>query len=165
MKDDDFALASRSNAAGWLGLVERCLVVIGGAAVFALMILSVSDALLRSFLNAPIFGANDYAQVLLSFVVAASLPACVIAGRLIAIDTLVLMMPKKLQAVFDWGATLLGFCALIYLSWRAFKSGGEAAMFGETTLLLQLPFGPSYYALAAGCFVSALLMFFQKVIR
>ena len=165
MNDNSFGLASRNSAAGWISWVERLLVLLGGAAIFALMLLSVSDALLRTFFNAPIFGANDYAQVLLSFVVAASLPACVIAGRLIAIDTLILMMPERAQAWLDWITSLAGVTVLIYLAWRAFKNGQEAALFGETTLLLQIPFGPSYYALSAGCLFSALLMILQKVLK
>ena len=133
--------------------------------VFGLMGLSVTDALLRSFLNAPIFGANDYSQILLSFIVAVSLPLCVLSGRLIAIETLLEMLPCRLRGTIDWLTTILGVSILFYLSWRAFLNAREASLFGETTLLLQLPFGPSYYAIAAGSAISAVAMLTERLAR
>lgn len=161
----DNLATSGARTARWKQFIEVPLVVLGAAAVFVLMGLSVSDALLRSFLNRPIFGANDYAQVLLSLIVSLSLPLCVLAGRLIAIDTLVSRLPRIAQAPLDWLATGLGVGILGYLGWRAFLNAGEAALFGETTLLLQLPFGPSYYALAFGCALSALVLVAERVLK
>jgi len=157
--------SSSAGDARWRKALEIPLVILGALAVFVLMGLSVSDALLRSFLNSPIFGANDYAQILLSFVVGLSLPLCVLAGRLIAIDTLVTRMPRSVQVPFDWLTSALGIVILSYVAWRAFVNAREAAMFGETTLLLQLPFGPSYYAVAFGCALSALVLVAERVLK
>jgi len=157
-----------SQSAGnarWRKGLEGPLVILGAGAVFVLMGLSVSDALLRSFFNMPIFGANDYAQILLSFIVSLSFPLCVLAGRLIAIDTLVSRMPHVIQAPLGWLTTALGIVVLSYVGWRAFVNAREAAMFGETTLLLQLPFGPSYYAVAFGCALSALVLLAERVAK
>ncbi|MEM9632455.1 MAG: TRAP transporter small permease [Pseudomonadota bacterium] len=157
--------ASGLPTAGWRNWIEVPLVIAGGLLVFSLMGLSVSDALLRSFFNKPIFGANDYAQILLSFVVSLSFPLCVLAGRLIAIDTLVLKLPSTTQIVLDWIVTVLGTVMLAYLSWRAFSNALEAATFGESTMLLQLPFGPSYYAVSAGCGLAALVLVLERISR
>lgn len=146
-------------------MLEIPLILLGAAGLFILMGLSVSDALLRSFFNRPIFGANDYAQILLSFVVALSLPLCVLSGRLIAIDTLASRLPRAVRAPLDWLTTALGVAILAYLGWRAFVNAQEAALFGETTLLLQLPFGPSYYAVAFGCALSALVLFVERILK
>jgi len=164
MSKQDFGAPSLETS-GWRNWVEVPLVISGALFVFALMGLSVSDALLRSFFNKPIFGANDYAQILLSFAVSASFPLCVLAGRLIAIDTLVLMMPKTVQKWLDLLVTVSGTIMLSYLTWRAFLNALEAATYAEATLLLQLPYGPSYYAVAAGCAVSAILLVMERVFR
>lgn len=153
------------HPAGWRKWIEVPLVFAGGILIFTLMGLSVMDALLRSFLNQPIFGANDYAQILLSFAVAISFPLCVLAGRLIAIDTIVLMFPVALQAILDWLVTVLGTSILAYLAWRAFLNARDAALFDESTMLLQLPFGPSYYAVAAGCGFAAVVLVLEKLTR
>jgi len=143
--------------------IEVPLVVVGGVIIFALMGMSVSDALLRSFANKPIYGANDYIQILLSFSVALSFPLCVLAGRLIAIETLVEKLPERLQDGLDWMATLVGVAMLSYVCWRMLINGLESAKFAETTMLLQLPFAPSYYALAAGNGLSALLLLAVRI--
>ncbi len=151
--------------AGWFKRLEILLVVSGAAIVFAFMGLSVSDALLRSFFNKPIFGANDYAQILLSFAIAISFPLCVLSGRLIAIDTLLRRFPAPVQSLLDWSTTILGIAMLAYLAWRSFFNALEAATFGETTLLLQLPFAPSYYAVAIGCGLSALVLLLERITK
>lgn len=153
------------RSTGWRKRVEVPFVVAGAVLVFVLMGLSVADAFLRSVINSPIFGANDYAQILLSFVVSLSFPLCVLAGRLIAIDTLVLKLPSTAQIVLDWIVTVLGTVMLAYLSWRAFSNALEAATFGESTMLLQLPFGPSYYAVSAGCGLAALVLVLERISR
>jgi TRAP-type C4-dicarboxylate transport system permease small subunit len=157
--------ATSLHPAGWRRWIEIPLVFAGGVLVFSLMGLSVSDALLRSFFNKPIFGANDYAQILLSFVVSISFPLCVLAGRLIAIDTIVLMLPRALQVVLDWLVTILGTLILGYLAWRAFLNALDAATFGESTMLLQLPYGPSYYAVAAGCAFASVVLILERLTR
>ena len=133
------------------GLVE----VLGGLALLALMGLTVSDALLRSLANRPILGAGDLIQVLLALVVAASLPLCVLAGRAIAIESLVQRLPAGLAAAVTRLAHLIAAAALAVLAWRCWINAGEAALFGETTMLRRIPYGPFYAALAVSSALSA----------
>ncbi|AVX05698.1 hypothetical protein MXMO3_03192 [Maritalea myrionectae] len=165
MENEKFGAPAQQQNAAWRRWVEAPLVICGAALVFMLMGLSFADALLRSLFNMPIFGANDYAQILLSFAVAICLPLCVLSGRLIAIDTITNMLPNAVQNLLDWVVTIMGVIILSYLTWRAFSNALEAATFGESTLLLQLPFGPSYYAIAAGSGLSAVLLLVERVLR
>lgn len=131
--------------------------VVGGVGVVALMLLTVADALLRSFANAPILGANDLTQVILAVVVAASVPLCIASDRAVAITALVDRMRPAAGGLVRRTAYAASTAALAYLAWRCFVNGGEAAMFGETTMLLRIPYGPFYYALSAGFGFSAVL--------
>ncbi|MGJ3263236.1 MAG: TRAP transporter small permease [Salinarimonas sp.] len=131
--------------------------VVGGAGVLALMLLTVSDALLRTFANAPILGANDLTQVILAIVVAASVPMCIASDRAVAITALVDRMKPAAGGLVRRAGYAASAAALGYLAWRCFVNGGEAAMFGETTMLLRIPYGPFYYALSAGFGLSAVL--------
>lgn len=151
------------HPSGWRRWIEAPLIACGAVTVFAMMFLSVSDALLRSFFDRPIFGANDYTQIILSIAVSISLPLCVLAGRAIAIDTLVAMLPKPTGRLIGWAVSLLGAAMMAYLAWRAFLNGREAARFAETTLLLQLPLDVSYYAIAAGSALSAALLITESL--
>ena len=129
---------------------------LGGVALLLLLVLTVSDALLRSLANRPILGAGDLVQVLLALVVAASLPLCVLAGRAIAIDSLVTRLPGRWADAVTRLAHLIAAMALAVLAWRCWINAGEAALFGETTMLRQIPFGPFYTALAVSSALSAL---------
>ena len=146
----------------WL---EAPLIAGGAVAVFAMMFLSVTDAMLRSLFDSPIFGANDYTQVILSIAVSISLPLCVLAGRVIAIDTLVALLPAGLQRPIALLVSLLGTVMMAYLGWRAWLNAREATRFGETTLLLQLPLDISYYAIAAGSALAAVLLLTEGMRR
>jgi TRAP-type C4-dicarboxylate transport system permease small subunit len=145
-------LASRLAVRGLHLLLEG----VGGLGILALMLLTVSDALLRSFANLPLAGANDFTQVMLVIVVACALPLCVAGGRAITIDLLVNLMPDSVRSVLHRFAALSGAIVLGYLAWRCFLNAREAAFFGETTMLMQIPFGPFYLALAIGLTLSAL---------
>jgi TRAP-type C4-dicarboxylate transport system permease small subunit len=147
----------QSGAARWAtGLVE----LVGGIAIFLLMLMTVSDALLRSFANRPILGGNDLVQVMLVVVVACAVPLCIAGGRAIAIEFLVARLPSRIGGMIGRAMSTIAAVALGYLAWRCWVNAGEAARFGETTMLLQIPFGPFYLALAISFAVSAGLFAF-----
>ncbi len=136
---------------------ERLLDLAGGAALVFLMALTVADALMRSLLNRPILGGGDLVQVTLVVVVAASIPLSIAAGRAIAIDALVALLPEGARRVLLRATSAVSALALGYLAWRCHLNAGEAATFGETTMLLQIPFGPFYRALSIAFGLAAFL--------
>jgi TRAP-type C4-dicarboxylate transport system permease small subunit len=138
---------------GTLAILE----LVGFSGVILLMLLTVSDGLLRTFANRPILGADDYTQVILALVVAVSLPLCVASGRAIAVDLFVRLMPLAVRRSIRLLVAISSAAALGYLSWRCLLNARDAQSFGETTTLLQIPYGPFYLALAAGLAISAML--------
>lgn len=132
--------------------------IVGGVALILLMLVTVTDALMRSVLNRPVLGGSDLIQVMLVVVVACAIPICVAAGRAIAIEVLVRLLPDNAARSLHRVVAGAGAGALGYLALRCFVNGREAAMFGETTMLLQIPFGPFYLALALSFAVSAMLL-------
>lgn len=131
--------------------------IAGALGLLALMGLTVSDALMRSFLNRPILGSGDLVQVILVVVVACSVPLCIAAGRAIAIEILVQRLDEGPRRLLHRLTALTGAAVLLYLAWRCHVNAGEAAMFGETTMLLRISYGPFYAVLAASFLLSAVL--------
>lgn len=131
--------------------------VVGGLALIVLMLVTVSDALMRSLFNRPVMGGGDVIQVTLVVVVACAIPVCIAAGRAIAVEFFVRLLPPAGARALHRVVAALGAAALLYLAWRCFLNGREAEMFGETTMLLQIPFGPFYTALAVSFALSAAL--------
>ena len=144
--------------------VTFALEVLGGLALAALLFITVADALMRSVLNRPILGGGDLVQVALVLVVASAVPLSIAAGRAIAIEMLVERLPPILGSAV--GRVTAAVCAVAsaYLAWRCYVNAGEAALFGETTMLLQIPYGPFYGALALSFGISTLL-FASDVLR
>lgn len=128
----------------------------GGLALFGLMLLMVADALLRTFLNAPMFGAQEVTRVLLSVVVACAVPLCFLQGKSITIDAFVERLAPAWQRRIAAAAHLLSAAALAFLAYRCALNGWEASRFGESSMLLSIPSGPFYLALGAGFAASAL---------
>jgi TRAP-type C4-dicarboxylate transport system permease small subunit len=159
----DEATGRPGDPGSWRRWVEAPLIACGGVTIFGMMFLSVTDAFLRSFFNAPIFGANDYTQIILSIAVSISLPLCVLAGRVIAIDTVVALLPRSLHRLIGHAVSIGGAIMMAYLAWRALRNAMEAARFAETTLLLQLPLDVSYYAISAGSALSAVLLIVERL--
>ncbi|MDZ4093929.1 MAG: TRAP transporter small permease [Paracoccaceae bacterium] len=129
-------------------VTEQAVAVLGGGALVALMLLTVTDALMRSILNRPVMGGGDLIQIVLVLVVAAAVPLSVAAGRAIAIDFVVTRLPSAVSRPLLRLTSATSAIAFGYLAWRCQINAGEAAMFGETTMLLQIPYGPFYQVLA-----------------
>ncbi len=146
-----------------LALPLFLLELFGGGALLLLMGLTVSDALLRSLANRPILGGSDLIQVTLSVVVACALPLCVAAGRAIAIDMLVDRLPERARAIVARLVAVICSGVLLALSWRCAVNAGEAAMFGETTMLLRISYGPFYLALSVSTLLCALIFLFDAL--
>ncbi len=138
--------------------------VIGGIALIALMVLTVTDALMRSLANRPILGGGDLIQVILVVVVACAVPLCVAAGRAIAIEFFVNLLPTVRRNLMQRFTALISAIVLLYLAWRCYINAGEAAMFGETTMLLRIPFGP-FYAVLAVAFLLSAIFFLHRALR
>lgn len=138
--------------------------LVGGVALIGLMVLTVTDALMRSLANRPILGGGDLIQVFLVVVVACAVPLCVAAGRAIAIELFVNLLPPLGRGLLQRFTALISAGVLLYLSWRCYINAGEAAMFGETTMLLRIPFGPFYGVLAVSFLLSS-VFFLRSAMR
>jgi TRAP-type C4-dicarboxylate transport system permease small subunit len=151
----DEAAADKPVTGGWR-FANAVLLVLGGAALLALMFLSVTDALLRTFFNAPVFGAQEVARMVLAAVVAFGVPAGIVAGQSITIDIVSERLPPRIARPVEKFVLVLAAAIMSLVAWRCAVNGMAAAGFGEATVLLSIPYGPFYYCLAAGFAAAAL---------
>jgi TRAP-type C4-dicarboxylate transport system permease small subunit len=152
---DEAAPAGKLVADGWR-IPNAILLTFGGAAILALMLLSVTDALLRTFFNAPLFGAQEVARMMLAAAVAFGVPAGIVAGQSITIDIVAERLPPRIARPVEKLVLVLAAAIMVLVAWRCAVNGMAAARFGEATVLLSIPYGPFYYCLAAGFAAAAL---------
>lgn len=129
--------------------------LVGGAAVVALMLLTLADALMRS-LSRPILGANEITEALLLVVVSAAIPISIVSGKAIAIEGLVASLPHRLAGIIVLAGTLLSTVLMAFLAYHSFRTSADARDFGERSAILHIPHDILYVILSVGASCAAL---------
>jgi TRAP-type C4-dicarboxylate transport system permease small subunit len=136
----------------------------GGILLFVLMGLIVVDVTGRYVFNSPLYGSLDLSITLLVLIVASSIAYGGRTGAHVTAD----IFRTLLGARFEWlnGIFIKLFAAIITAiwCWRLFVTGRTAARLGESTLLLNIPFEPIYFALGIGVGLYSLVLFTEAVV-
>jgi TRAP-type C4-dicarboxylate transport system permease small subunit len=136
----------------------------GGAMLLGLMVLTVMDVTLRYCFNAPLYGARDVAKLMLLVMVALSVAYSARTGGQVVIAFFSRRMGPRLATASEAGARLAAIVMLAILARQLWVSGKTAAMFGETSLALQIPYGPFYWVLALGMLLYALVLVLELLL-
>jgi TRAP-type C4-dicarboxylate transport system permease small subunit len=136
----------------------------GGAMLLGLMGLTVADVTLRYFFNAPLYGARDVAKLMLLVMVALSVAYSARTGGQVVIEFFSRRMGPRLAVISEAGARLATLAMLAVLSRQLWISGGHAAAFGETSMALEIPYGPFYRFLAFGMLLYALVLVIELLL-
>jgi len=130
----------------------------GGAMLLGLMGLTVVDVTLRYLFNAPLYGARDVGKLMLLALVALSVAYSARTGGQVVIEFFSHWMGPRLAAFSEAGARIATIVMLTILSWQLWLCGGSAAIFGEASMALGIPFGPFYSLLAIGMLLYAVVL-------
>ncbi len=126
------------------------LMEISGAAIFALMLLTVADVTLRSLVNMPVKGSMELVEILM---ILAAFPAFVWVQHRdghINVDLLTGMLSKGWQAVAALFCRVTGTVFIAILSYELLNQTVLKFQDAEATLLLHIPIWP-FVGLAAVC--------------
>ena len=145
-----------------LDLVDRAVrpvaLYAGGLAVIGLASLVVVAVVCRYVFNAPIFGADDFNQILLVLTVAFSIGYSGRTGGQVVVEILGIVSGPKLTRWTDIVVKSAGCAMIAVLVWMLVESGVNAAKYGETTLSLELTLQPLFWALAFGMALYGLVL-------
>jgi len=133
---------------------------VGGASLFALMAISVSDATMR-VLDRPFVGAKEVSEAFLVSCVAIALPISVYRGKAVAIEGLVTLFPDLMARIISACGNLLGCALCALLSYELVKAAADARDFAEKSALLSIPFELLYQILAVGVGLTALAFLYR----
>lgn len=146
-----------------LDLVDRVVRTIalyaGGIAVTGLAALIVAAVVFRYVFNSPIFGADDFNQILLVFTVAFSVGYSGRTGGQVAVEILGVVSGPKLTRWTDIAVKTAGCAMTAVLVWMLVESGNNAARYGETTLSLEITLQPFFWTLAFGMALYGIVLF------
>lgn len=138
---------------------------LAATALFALMLMTFADVVLRSAFNSPISAATELTRLFMAITVFASLPVITWRGEQIVVDLLDPFFRGRAAQIRD---VLIDSLAGIVIFWpaiRVYELAERAKEYGDTTEYLQIPQFYIAYFIAFSTFVTALILLLRAVIR
>lgn len=138
--------------------VSGGLAVLSGLVLVAAIGLTFADVVLRYVFAAPILGARDLLEMGMVTVVALALPFTWRIGGHIVVDLIPEYGIRALDRGRDIAVRAIGCFVFAVLAWRAWLRADDAALFNEATNMIELPFQPFFWLLAAATAFQALVL-------
>lgn len=130
-----------------LWLARACL-ALSALCLFSIMILTVVEVIGRYVFNAPIFGRQDIAQILLALSIFLAFPVVTLRGEQIDVDLLDGMFSERSAFWRDRLIAVLVAVSLLTMGYWLFARAEKVLSRGITTELLFLPKYPLIYFIA-----------------
>lgn len=127
-------------------------------ALAALVLITVVDVAGRFLLNKPFFGAVEVSEFLLVFIGFGGLAYAELSQSHITVDFVSNALPRRVQALLDSIAALLGALFWGIVAWRAIEHAEQVREAAEVSISLAVPTYPFYLVVAAGSILFAVLL-------
>jgi TRAP-type C4-dicarboxylate transport system permease small subunit len=144
---------------GFLSGVERIgkfLNVIAGISLTFLMLLTITDVILRMF-KKPVVGTYELVAFSGAVVIGFSMPLTSYVRQHIFVDFLILKFSQKVRNIFNIATRCLVIALFLLIGWNMFKYAWDLQRSGEVSLTLQMPFYPVAYGVGVCCFILCLV--------
>jgi TRAP-type C4-dicarboxylate transport system permease small subunit len=131
--------------------------VVGEISLTFMMLLTVSDVILRSF-RRPIVGTYELVSFSGAVAIGFSVPITSWMRGHVNVDLFTSKLPQKVRDAFDIGTRCLVISLFLLLSWRLIIYGMNLYRVREVSMTLQLPFYPVAYGLGIAFLVQSLVL-------
>jgi len=128
-----------------------------------MMLLTVSDVVLRSLFRKPILGTTELTENMMACLAFLALAWCAVERSHLKVDLVMILLPERVQAVFDSFTSLAGLCLVGLISWRSFLEGAVVKELNIESSLLRIPAYPFYYVMAVGFSILCVVMVTQFI--
>lgn len=127
----------------WLKPVEDGLNMVAALAIFALMLLGVTQIVLRKFFNAPIVGYIDLVELSMATFAFLGAAYCQRMGDHIRMEIVVGMLKGRSLWIAEFVATLAALAMVSVLVWFGWDHFLRSYQLGDTTIDAEYPVWPS----------------------
>lgn len=145
-----------------LTVVTTVLDKIGGTALTLMMLLTVTDVLLRAF-GHPIIGTYEIVGLSMALVIGLTIPKVSLDRGNIQVEVLLDRLPKGRRAVLNTCTRLLAILLFLLVGYNLITVGNEIHMSGEVSPTLRIPAYPLAYAVAIACFIECCVFLLQII--
>ncbi|MBO6727095.1 MAG: TRAP transporter small permease [Rhizobiaceae bacterium] len=136
---------------------------VSGMALLIVGGVTAADVIMRYLFLSPILAAADILQIAMPVVVFLALPFATRSDSHIAVDLFANLRNVRLNSIRDALIKLAVAAMSLALAWGGWERAEEAALFGEATNMIGLPFRPFFYVIVAGCAANAAALIAEAV--
>ena len=143
--------------------LSRLLDKVAGLVIVAIMLLIVSNVLMRSIFNSPILGTYEYVGFFTAVAVSLSLAFCALQGGHIAVDFVMERLPMRIQAVSDIIINTLSTLFFGGVAWGLFVYAFDVKSSGLVSATAQTPVHPFIYVVSLGFIMLAIVQLLKLI--
>jgi TRAP-type C4-dicarboxylate transport system permease small subunit len=136
--------------------LSRFFNIIAGVSLTFLMLLTITDVILRGF-NMPIVGTYELVALAGAVVIGFSMPLTALLRAHIYVDFLIARFSKTVRNGFNIATRSLVILLFLLIGWNLLQFGSDLQKSGEVSLTLQMPFYPIAYGVGICCFIQCLV--------
>lgn len=144
------AVPSNKNAQGFPERLLRGVALVGGFALFALMLLVSAAVFFRYVLNQPILGDQELVEIGMSVVVMLSIPYTGLKGAHIRVDILDRFLGATGRFWADVFTRVISSFVLFLLVRKTWDKTLDAHKYGDVTNMIEIPVWISYGSITIG---------------
>ena len=137
--------------------ISRFLNIIAGISLIFLMLLTITDVILRGF-KSPVPGTFEMVAFAGAVVIGFSVPLTSWLRGHIFVDFFILKFSQKGRDIFNIATRCVVIVLFFLIGWNLIKYGMDLQKSGEVSLTLQMPFYPVAYGVGVCCFVQCLVL-------
>ena len=148
----------------WERPADATLGIAASAILFAMMLLTFVDVVMRYLLNWPIRGGFELTELMLLLLIFAGLPLVSHADEHVTMDFIDLILPERARDLL--ARAVHGLCAAVmfFLTWQVWLKAGKIGAYGDTTDVLRIAVAPFIYFMAAMILLTGLVHVFKMFV-
>ena len=137
--------------------ISRFFNIIAGISLTFLMLLTITDVILRGF-KSPVPGTYEVVAFAGAVVIGFSMPLTSWLRGHIFVDFFILKFSQKGRDIFNIATRCMVVVLFFLIGWNMIKYAMDLQKSGEVSLTLQMPFYPVAYGVGVCCFIQCLVM-------
>ena len=123
--------------------------IIGGVGILAVSLVVLFDIVLRTTLNLPITGLGDVVKYSFAVIIASFYPVGLAKGHNVTIQFLGKALGPRFELALESFGALITLFVVTMLAWKVYGFAIITTQDGLTTLTIELPQAPFWWAVAA----------------
>jgi len=145
----------------WERPADATLGIAASAILFAMMMLTFIDVVMRYLLNWPIRGGFEMTELMLLVLIFAGLPLVSHADEHVTMDFIDRILPERARNLLARAVHALCAAVMFFLTWQVWLKAGKIGAYGDTTDVLRIAVAPFIYFMAAMILLTGLVHVFK----